>query len=214
MEKKINIAIIDDHKIILQGLKSMMIAEDAIKILGLYQTTKDFLISETIQQIDILLLDINLGNESGILFAKKLKKKFNDLKIIMLTAFDDDTNVEDAILVGVDAYITKDAEKDELVLSIHEVFNGRKYFGKKVSKLVFDGFIQNVKSKNEIPLSERECEVLTHIAEGLKHKEIADVMCVSVKTVETHKSNLQRKLELYTTADLVKYALKNRLIEM
>ncbi|KXX69582.1 response regulator transcription factor [Flammeovirga sp. SJP92] len=214
MNNPIKVAIIDDHKIVLQGLRSLLIAEEQIEIIGVYQCPDEFLKNEIPLQIDVLLLDVNLGAKSGITLAKHLGIHYNHVKIIMLTALEDQATIEGAIQAGALGYITKETEKEELLQAICEAYAGRRFFSKKISRIVFDGYAQSVQEKQETLLSDRELEVLTYLSEGLKHKEMADLMCVSVKTVETHKANLQKKLNLYTTADLVKYALRNKIVEL
>ncbi|PIB36404.1 hypothetical protein BFP72_13860 [Reichenbachiella sp. 5M10] len=214
--KPIQVAFIDDHKIMLQGLSSLLCGESSIHIIGAFQSAEEYLSSDLAKQTDVLLLDINLKQLSGIALAEQLSGHFPNMGIIMLTALKEMETIVQSIKAGARGFLTKEVEKKEIIEAICRVSRGEYYFDQIVSNTVFESFATGImtgKDQHSI-LTKREEEVLMEIAKGRQHKQIADTLCVSPKTIESHKANLQKKLNLHSTAELVKYAIKQGLVEI
>jgi DNA-binding NarL/FixJ family response regulator len=161
---------------------------------------------------------MNLPGIEGDELTKLLIQDNPQSKIIILSALTDEDSVMKAIKAGAKGYLSKDAGTDELLIAIKSVYNGEEYFGGQISKIVFRSYTKlfnQDKHSTESPLlSERETEILKCFADGLTYKETADKLFISPRTVETHKNSIMSKLGLKTLADLIKWAIKNNIIQL
>lgn len=177
---------------------------------------------EAIQQAlkfrpDVVLMDLSMPHGKGGLQAtKELKEKFPDVAILILTMHDDEEYLFQAINSGASGYVLKSSPHEELMTAITTVASGSAYLTPHATKTLMSGYMDTVKNGGNAAtfnvLSEREKEVLEHIAKGYSNKEMAELLNISVKTVESHKANLMEKLGLRTRPELVKYALKKGLL--
>ena len=168
------------------------------------------------KQPDILLLDISLPGLSGIEITKIASELYPHVDILILSALEDEETITQAIHAGVKGFLPKQTNQAELLLAITEIKKGNRYFGTDISKTVFSITVKNLRQKPydaPVQLTTREIEIVKLFADGLMYKEIAHQLSISIKTVEAHKANVMRKLELKSTAALVKYAIKNKLVE-
>lgn len=207
---KINLVFVDDHKIMLQGLISLLQHETKLHIAGAFRSANEYINSGLLGQTDVLLLDMNLPGESGLEFTKRLQTSSPQLGIIILTALNDSSLIEACVKAGSRGFLTKDASKEEIVEAIQRVHQGEHYFGQSISHIAFEGFANSVQQDqtHKQLLSPREIEVLQLLAEGKLQKQIAAALSLSIKTVESHKANIQKKLKVNSTADLIKYAIR------
>jgi DNA-binding NarL/FixJ family response regulator len=175
-------------------------ASDARELLDLLHKTK----------ADVLLLDISLPSGSGLELLEKVKTQFPAIKCIMLTMHEERQYVMQSLKKGADGYLLKEADETELKEAIRQVYAGKKYFKNKISDLI----IESIASPPSITalLTEREVEIVKMVAEGKITKEIADLLCVSVRTVETYRSKIMKKLGVSNTAEMVRLAYKHKLI--
>ncbi len=211
--------IVDDHKIVIDGIKAMLFGVNEIQIIGEACCGSDFFLLLNNVTADIAIVDLKLPDISGIDIAKQINSNYPSIKTIMLTSQDDEDTILKAVQAGVMGFLPKNTGQAEFMNAIKTVYQGEEYFGSNISKIIFSSFARQIKqenSKTEIksPVTEREKEIIILISEGLSYKEIADKLFISTRTVETHKKNLQEKLNLKTNADIIKFAIKNGLINL
>jgi len=202
----INILIVDDHPIVAEGIRKLIQDSNAANVVGVAGTGKacmDFLRWE---KPDVILLDINLPDISGIDLCKMIKEKFASSKILALTTFNERSCIVSMMKSGADGYVLKNSETEEIIEAITEVHRGKKYLCDNAAA------VMKSSSANELLLTNREKEVLKLIAEGLTNQEIAEKLFISPLTVDSHRKNLITKLEARNTASLVKLAADKGLI--
>ncbi len=215
----LNLVLVDDHTIVTDGLQAMLIGEPELNVVGAFTGSRELFGFLQTAEADVVLLDISLPGLSGIEIASLLRQSYPRLGILMLSAFTDEASITGAIKAGARGFLSKEASREELVQAVKTVAVGKRYFGRCISETVFDGYVKGiVKEAGNLtpgsPLSARENEIVRLFAEGLMYKEIADRLNISIKTVESHKANIMRKLELSNLAGLIKYALKKNLISL
>lgn len=213
---QIKIVTIDDHKVVRDGIRAMLIGNKEIKVIADTDNENQLMDIMNKELPNVLLVDIALVGLSGIELTKKLTAKFPTVKILILTANNQEKTIIEAIQAGAHGFLHKDTSKHELITAIKLVNSGEGYFGENLSKIIQNSYIKKLKEKNnnepEIVLSEREIEIIRLIGEGISYKEIADKLNISPRTVETHKSNMLTKLNLNNTIELVKFAIKEGII--
>jgi DNA-binding NarL/FixJ family response regulator len=208
----IQIAITDDHTIVIEGIKNMLQSSAEIEVLQTFENIKNTF-ENLNNSVEVLLLDINLPDGNGINACKQLLEKYRDLKIIALTNFEDSIFIKQILKNGAMGYLLKNTSKSELTEAIKEVNNGNRYLPKKISDILLNDSIGIENSSYFIPkLTLREKEILTLIIKEYTTDEIADELFVSVKTVESHRSNLMQKLGVKNSAGLVRVAFEKGLI--
>lgn len=217
MSKQINIFLVEDHKIVRDGLKALLLGVKDIEIIAEAASGKAFY--EQIEKIhtDIVILDIGLPDISGIEIAQKLTLNQPEIKVIILTANTDENSIVQAVKAGVSGFLSKDTPKEEFLEAIRSVQNGEQYFGDAISKIVYKGYINTIKGKqpkDKKSLTSRELEVIKLISDGLSYKEVAEKLFISTRTVETHRNNILEKLELKNNIELVKYAIRNKIVDL
>ena len=208
----IQIAITDDHTIVIEGIKNMLKSNKEIEVLQSFENLKDTFENLT-NSVEVLLLDINLPDGSGINACKELLEKHKDLKIIALTNFEDSIFIKQILKNGAMGYLLKNTSKTELTEAIKEVNNGNRYLPKKISDILLNDSIGIENSSYFIPkLTSREKEILALIIKEYTTDEIANELFVSNKTVESHRSNLMQKLGVKNSAGLVRVAFEKGLV--
>ena len=208
----IQIAITDDHTIVIEGIKNMLKSNKEIEVLQSFENLKDTFENLT-NSVEVLLLDINLPDGSGINACKELLENHKDLKIIALTNFEDSIFIKQILKNGAMGYLLKNTSKTELTEAIKEVNNGNRYLPKKISDILLNDSIGVENSRYFIPkLTSREKEILALIIKEYTTDEIANELFVSNKTVESHRSNLMQKLGVKNSAGLVRVAFEKGLV--
>jgi DNA-binding NarL/FixJ family response regulator len=208
----IKIAITDDHTIVIEGIKTMLKLSKEIEVVQSFENLKDTFesLSET---VEVLLLDINLPDGSGIEACKELLKQHSDLKIIALTNFEDSIFIKQILKNGALGYLLKNTSKSELTAAIVQVKKGKRFLPKKISDILLNDSIGLENSSYFIPkLTVREKEILALIIKEFTTDEIANELFVSIKTVESHRSNLIQKLGVKNSAGLVRVAFEKGLM--
>ena len=213
---KIRVILAEDHTIVRQGLRSLLEQSDDIEVIAEAEDGREA-VSKTEQlKPDIVLMDISMPILNGIEATRQIKKKFPDIKVLILTMHTTEEYISQILHAGASGYLVKKSAHHELLSAIKAIQKGHSYLSPLVSKKVVDEYLQ--KTKDDIKqdryekLTTREREVLQLIAEGKANKEIADLLFLSIKTVETHKAHLMEKLNLHTTTDLIKYAIQKGII--
>jgi len=213
MNKTINIVIVDDHQMFLEGLSALLENVNDFRIIDTLENGKQvFPIIDTLS-IDIIVTDINMPEMDGIELSKKIKQQYPHIKTLILSTHSDINMIQKCIKNGVDGYLLKNAEKEELITAIKEIYKGEKYFSQSVKDDYMNSVFTNSKNTDPlVQLSRRETEVLKLITEEYTAQEIADKLFISQNTVNTHRKNLLSKLNAKNTAGLVMYAVQNGLL--
>lgn len=208
----IRVAATDDHIMVLQGIETMLKTSSEITVVATYRNCKETLEGINKDLPDVLLLDINLPDGSGIEFCKTLHKEHPDIHIIALTNFNETAFVKNIIRNGAKGYLLKNTDKFELESAIKKVNRGEQYLQKSIQKKLLDESLGITSPKAFIPkLTRREQEVLKLIVDELTTQEIAEKLFISTKTVETHRSHLIQKLDVRNIAGLVRIAIEKGL---
>lgn len=211
------IVIAEDHQLFRDGLKSMLNKRDDIEVIGEAEDGIEALKLIRKLQPDLVLLDLSMPKMGGISVLKDVKRELPNTRILLLTIHESDQYVLEAFEAGADGYCIKDSSRQELMLAIDSVLQGRTYISPGISDQVMEGFLSNRKRLKEKTswdtVTQREREVLKLLAEGHSNKEIGDLLHISVKTVEKHRANLIDKLDLHNVAQLTAYAIKQGLVE-
>ena len=210
----ISVAITDDHPLILNGISGIIENEAGMSLFGTFLTAADLAEGLSDKQPEVLLLDINLPDASGLDLCKTYSKQYPSMNIIALTTFSQALIVKGMIQNGAMGYLLKNAPAEELILSIKKVHSGEQYLQNEVKEVLLSAALGETKKTSFIPkLTRREKEVLALIVDQLTTAEIAEKLFVSPKTVESHRLHLIQKLGVRNTAGLVKEALLKGLLE-
>ena len=210
---KIKIAITDDHKMVLQGIASMLQSTPELQVVGLYENGQQTI--DRIQQDtpDVLFLDINLPDINGIDLSKKLLKLYPHLKIIALTNFEDISFVKRMLKNGVHGYLLKNTDKLELVTAMKTVLSGELFLQKDIQSRLLSQTSKKTNDNGLKPnLTRREHDVLVAISEELTTQEISEKLFISPKTVETHRMNIMSKLGAKNSVGIIKIAIEKELL--
>lgn len=209
------IAIVDDHRIVRDGIRAMLTGSTEFELV--YEASNGSEMKMIPKSIvpDIVLLDIGLPDISGLDLIAFIKETAGS-KILILTAEMEENLICEAVEKGADGFLHKDASGEELISAMNIISGGEPYFGHNLSSIVYRSFKRKIKDLNSIhnmpALTERELEIIRELGEGLSFKEIGNKLFISPRTVENHKNNILEKLELKNTIELVKYAIKHKII--
>lgn len=210
--------IVDDHSLVRDGVQSLLSSAKDIQVVGEASTGAEAVLEASEKKPDLILMDIMLPDFNGIEAARRIKQILPATKILFLSMEVIENFVSEAVQVGADGYLPKEVGKHILLEAIRKINAGEKYFDKKVSDVIFQNFINKTSAPPtpawETVLSPREKEVLVLIAQGNAHKDIAEELHLSIKTVDSHRLHILQKLELNNNAELVKFAIKNKLISL
>ncbi len=208
---EIKLIIADDHELFRKGLAELLRKHDDIKIVKSVGDGLEFMELVNSQfEADIVLLDITMPNRDGFQVLKELKASASDIKPIVISMHNDGNYIAKCAKMGAYGYLLKNTDEAELILAIRSVNNGKKYFSAEISEKMIN--FMSAQSTSENVLSNKETEVLGLISKGLTTKEIAAKLFVSSRTIETHRANVLKKLEVKNTAELIKKATKMNLI--
>ena len=202
----------DDHKILRESLKHYLKQETIVDVVGEAANGLDAYNEIRHLKPEVAILDISMPQLNGLDLCRKLKLEMPELKVIILTMHKSEEMLYKALSAGVNGYVLKDNALEDLIEAIKTVVEGKIFISADLLQVVVGGFVNNLKENHE-QLSVREREILQMLAEGRSNKEIAEALHLSVKTVETHRANIMKKLGLRNIADLVLYAVRNHMIE-
>ena len=208
---KINIIIADDHALFAEGMRALLNTETSIEISFIVSNGKELLMVLGKIPADMVLLDINMPELNGLEAARQIRKWLPQIKLIMLSTYNDEHLIKKAIEYGVHGYLLKTTDKEDLIFYIHEVMNGNKCFPdfiKKKKENVFDSKDIFLKQYN---LTKREFEILQLIKQAFSNQQMAEKLFLSIYTVETHRKNIMQKLSLKSPAGLMKFISENNI---
>jgi DNA-binding NarL/FixJ family response regulator len=216
MKKQYRIVIAEDHTILREGLRSLLCSDPDFDVVGEAEDGRDAIRCVEALSPDLVLMDLSMPRMNGLDAIKEIKKQNPEIKIIVLTVHKTEEYILATLQAGADGYVLKDATHSELVMAIKNVIAGKRYLSPGISEKVIEGYLEGrrtLKTKSSWDtLTQREREILKLIAEGYKNKEVADYLYISLKTVEKHRSNLMRKLDLHNVAALTVFAAEKGLI--
>ena len=211
------IMIVDDHTIMRDGLQSLLSAEPGFEVVGTAADGRSAIRSVAALKPDIILMDLTMPGTSGIDAIAHIKRQHPQIKLVALTFHKEDRYIHATLEAGADAYVLKDDSRTELLTALRSVLNGKSYLSPSICDRVVAGYLAgggdgNSKEPSWEILTKREREVIKLIAEGHKTKEIAEYLSLSPKTVEKHRTNLMKKLDLHSVSAVTLYAIQNGLI--
>lgn len=210
----IPIAIIDDHEVVINGLKAMFASSQEVQIV--FSTTAGNALFEYLKdnQPQVILLDIQMPDINGIDICKQVHRLYPQVKMVAFSSFDDTHYIKQIIRSGASGYLLKNSDQQTILTAIKKVVEGEEYIDESIKKILIQESISGQRrSLFDIPLTKREKEILKLIADGLSNQEIADKLFISLRTVETHRFNLTQKLDVKNAAGLVKEAIKRGLVD-
>ncbi|HEB01832.1 MAG TPA: response regulator transcription factor [Nitrospirae bacterium] len=210
------IMIADDHVLVREGIRALLALHDDVEVVGEASDGKEAITMADKLRPDIVLMDISMPGLGGLEATVEIKKTNPDIKILVLSQYDDKEYVRRFLKAGVAGYILKKAVGEELITAIRAVARGEAYLYPSIASSVIDGYLVKDMPEVEDPfdrITDRELQVLKLIAEGLSHKEIASTLGISAKTVIAHQTNICEKLDIHTKAGLIKYAYKKSIVK-
>jgi len=207
----LKILLADDHQIMRQGLKALL-EEKGFAVVGEASDGHEAVRLSNEKKPDVAVLDLSMPLLNGVDAARQIRHDLPGTKVILLTMHTDEQYILDAIRAGVSGYVLKSEAATDLVKAIQDVNKGLTHLSSRVSRAVVKGYLDKNESPSD-PLSPRERQVLQLIAEGKTTKEIATVLGVSVKTADSHRTRIMKKLDMHGTAGLVRYAIRTGLIQ-
>jgi two-component system response regulator NreC len=212
--RPIRVAFCDDHTIITDGLRKLLEGVKDMECVGVAANGVDALYLLEHIHVDVLVTDLDMPEMDGTQLIERARTKHADVRVVVLSMHDEPALVKRAMDVGADGYLVKSAGRDELVLAIRNVIAGRKHFGSSLTEAFLrEGATVKQGSALLKGLSEREIEVLAALAEGLGNKEIGEKLFISPRTVDTHRTNLMKKLDTHNVAGLVRIAIRAGLVK-
>ncbi|MAZ36275.1 response regulator transcription factor [Salibacteraceae bacterium] len=215
---KIKILLADDHQIVLDGLKSLLSDINDFEVIGAVSNGKDAVdFIATKEKPDIAVLDIDMPVMNGINATREIKKNFNGVRVLTLSMHNEKGVIQTLMDAGADGYILKNSSREELEKGIRAICRGETFFSTDVTMSLLNQSTE-ITANNELPeevkdLTEREVEILKLVAEGYSNKEIGERLFISHRTVDTHRTNLMKKMDVHNVAGLIRIALKSGLVD-
>jgi DNA-binding NarL/FixJ family response regulator len=220
MNRKINVVLVDDHQIVREGIRALLEQTGKVNVVGEASGSQALLPLIGAGKVDIVFMDISLDGESGLDLTALISRNFPAIRVIILSMYNSEDFVFNALKAGARAYLPKNTTRQELEQAMQEVMEGGSYFGEPVSTLILKSYMRmaredaNEEGSGEKDLTVREMDILRLFAEGKTNQEIAKELFISIRTVESHKNHIMRKLEIRSVVDLVKFAIRKGIIDV
>jgi len=216
MDNKHRILIVEDHTLLRDGLRALLAREPDLEVAGEADNGRDAIRLVATLAPDLVLMDLTMPGTGGIEAMTEIKRRNPEIKILVLTLHRAEEYIHQSLKAGANGYILKDATHDELCVAIRSVLNGKTYLSPDISNMVISGYLGSGKGAGSSSawetVTHRERQVLKLVAEGRPNKSIAGYLCLSVKTVEKHRSNLMKKLDLHNASMLTAFAIAKGLV--
>ena len=213
---QVRILIADDHEVVRRGIAAQIAQRPEWKVVAEATNGRDAVELALQLKPDLTVLDLTMPELNGLAAASRIVAGFPEARILILTVHDSEQLVREVLAAGAQGYVLKSDACRILMASLETLLEGGSFFTPKVGRMVVDGYLRNPASAEELgasALSVREREIVQLLAEGKSNKEVATALGISVKTAETHRSNIMRKGGFGSLAELVRYAIRNRIIE-
>ena len=210
----IRVLIVDDHPIVRKGLRSELSETSDIQVVDEAGDGDEALAKSRIHKPDIILLDISLPGKNGYEVLKQLHAEYPQIRVLVLTTYPEKQYAVRCLRGGASGYLTKDSAPEELITAIRKIAQGRKYVGVALGELLateLDGFSDRLPHEE---LSDREFQVLCLIGQGKTVSQVADILSLSLSTINTHRAHILEKMHMKTTAQLIRYAVDNNLADL
>lgn len=210
----------DDHQLVRDGIKALLVSAEDLTILGEASSGKECFEKIAMEPPDILILDISLPDTNGIEITKRISAEYPDTRVLILSMYTNEDFIFNSVKAGARGYLPKNTSREELLCAIHAIYQGEEFFADSISRIMLKSYVRKAKEDDTllqvrpVPLTSREIEILKLFAEGFINKEISDQLDISIRTVETHKNHIMKKLELKSTVELIKYAIRNKIVEI
>ncbi|WP_439130706.1 response regulator [Polaribacter sp.] len=214
----INILIADDHPLIAEGIKSTFENQPDFKVLAVVNNGEEALHFITNNNVDVVLLDIDMPIMDGIACAKLITAKFKKVKVAMLSMHQEASIIKNLVSIGVKGYMLKTIPSDELLTAVKKIYKGDAYFNADVTKALISNYSSNSFSQNSNispllnELTPREKEIIKYISQGFTNKQIGEKLFISPRTVDSHRTNIMKKINVHNVASLIRFAFQNGLI--
>jgi len=216
MNGKKKILIVEDHTLLRAGLSALLARDPDLEVVGEADNGRDAVRSVSAIAPDLVLMDLSMPGSNGIEAIYEIKKRFPSVRVLVLTLHKSDEYIHESLRAGADGYILKDASHDELRVAVRSVLNGKTYLSPDISSKVVNGYLGGGDGSGVTSIwstvTHRERQVLKLVAEGRSNRVIAEYLCLSVKTVEKHRSNLMKKLDLHNASALTAFAIEKGLV--
>jgi DNA-binding NarL/FixJ family response regulator len=216
--KNLRILIADDHDLMRRGVKSLLQSRAGWEVCGEAHTGREAVSKAEELKPDVVILDISMPDLNGVDAAKRIRKVAPATEILILSVHYSDQLIREIVEAGVRGYIVKSDSDRDLVIAVETLANHKPFFTPRATEVMLTNFHEG-RTHTEVPetlrdrLTSREREIVQLLAEGKSSKEVASSLSISVKTAETHRANIMRKLQLHTVSELVRYAVRNQIIE-
>jgi DNA-binding NarL/FixJ family response regulator len=213
----LRIFIADDHEVARKGIRSLVENHAGWEVCGEARDGREAVESASTLKPDVFLLDIGMPNLNGLDASRQILTIMPEARILILTVHDSEQVIREVLAAGARGFLLKSDSGRDLVAAVEALQYGRTFFTSKVSQMMLDGYLRphtDGETSNQCVLTPREREVIQLVAEGKSTKEVATALSLSVKTAETHRTNLMRKLDLHSVADLTIYAVRNGIVQV
>jgi len=214
MKKRIKLLLVDDHPVVRKGISSCLARHEHLHVVGEAANGEEGIRKARELTPDIVLMDIDMPEMNGLTVTEVLRKEFPKIKVLILSMHSNSEYVMRIIQSGASGYVLKEAPTEELVRAIETVNAGEAFFSPEVARVALNKYLKGTGENAAAQLTNREREVLVQIAEGLSNKEIANKLGVGVRTVETHRERIMRKLNIHSVAGLTKFAISQGLVSL
>ena len=208
----VRILLADDHAVVRRGLRALLEARQDFEVCAEASNGREAVELVLHHKPDVAVLDISLPILNGIEATRQIRRDAPGTEVMIFTLHDRESEIRDVLHAGARGYVLKSEADEQIVRAVEALARHHAYFSDHVSETLLENFVEQAGSGNAIALTAREREVVQLIAEGNSNKKIAHLLSISVKTVETHRSASMRKLDIHSTAELVRYAVRQRLV--
>ncbi len=216
----IRVAVVDKHPVVCDAIKALLLGAEDIEVTKSCSTTNEFIRLHVNDNVHVVLAIFYTADQQNVENIKLLSNRFPKLKILVLSMYRNEKFILKLIKAGAKGHLSQDTDRSEILEAIYTLRNGYEFYAKTITNILLSSYLgdkdidKKEKESRQKDLSAREMEVFKLFAEGLSNRHIAEKLFISVRTVETHKNNIMKKINLKTTVDLVKFAIKNNIIEL